>query len=99
MLNLNRVNIFVFDLSVFKVNNPDCIVNCLNINRVTIRRAKCLAKVTLKVLLASLFSYNSDEKGAKFPTPKNRVDPVSLCRARASSITKCLQGFQKMTCF
>ena len=99
MLNLNRIKILVFDLSVFKINNFDCIVNCLNINRLTIRRAKCLAKVTLKVLLTSLFSYNSDEKGTKFPTPKNRVDPVSLCRACASSITKGLQGFQQMTCF
>ena len=41
-------------------------INCLNINYVTICRAKCLIKVTLKVLRTTCLHYNSEEKSRNF---------------------------------
>ena len=50
-------------------------INCLNANRFTIYRTKCIDIVTLKVLPTS---YNSEErKSTKFTNPKmkqNKID-------------------------
>ena len=63
-------------------------MNCLNINRNTIYRAKCLGIVTLKVLPTSCSHYNSEEKTLKFPISK-----MKLNRINASSL---VQVFNKM---
>ena len=63
------------NLSIFIVNDFYCVINCLNMNSVTICRAK------LKFLTTSCFRYNSEEKTKSFPFPKiklNRI--VSLCK-------------------
>ena len=51
----------------------DNAINCLNINRVTIYRAKCFGIVTLKVLPTSCFRYNSEEKSAKIADSGNEA--------------------------
>ena len=44
-----------------------CVINCLNINRVTIYRGKCPGIVTLKVLS------KLEEQSTKFPIPKMKL--------------------------
>ena len=68
------------NLSIFIVNNFNCAINCLNMNRVTICRAKCLGIVTLKVLWTSCSRFNSGEKSPKFMIPKKELLRVSLCK-------------------
>ena len=68
-------------------------------NRVTICRAKCLNIVTLKVLPTSYFRYNSEEKSTKSPNPKMKPNKIDLEFPCASSLTKFLEDFEKMTGF
>ena len=90
MLNLTSL--------IFIVNNFYCVINCLNINRITISRAKCLDLVTLKILpqlISSLLRGNklnilNSENEAK----QNRYEFPS-----ANSIIKCLGDFENMTGF
>ena len=63
-------------------------------NHVTICRAKCLAIVTLNVLPTSCSCYDSEEKSQKFPISKLKIN-----RINASSLTRCLEDFRKMTGF
>ena len=51
-------------------------MNCLNMNRVAICRAKCIDIVTLKVLQTSCFRFNSEEKGTKFPNPEMKLNKI-----------------------
>ena len=46
---------------------------CLNINRVTIYKAKCLGIVTLKVFTTTCFSYNLVETSTKFSILKMKI--------------------------
>ena len=48
IFNLDRIT--SLSLYFFVVNNFCCVINCLNISRVTICRTECFAIVTLKVL-------------------------------------------------
>ena len=50
----------------------------LNVNRVTIYRAKYLAIVTLKVLPTTCFCYNSDEISSKFLIPKMKLNRINM---------------------
>ena len=70
------------NLCIFMVNNFYCVINCLNMNRVKIYRAKYLDIVTLKVLTTSFSRYNSEGKTPKFPISKMKLSRmwVSLCK-------------------
>ena len=53
----------------FLVKNFYCVINCLNMNRVTIYRAKCLAIMALKSFtdkLLPLWLIKTEEKHATF---------------------------------
>ena len=75
MFNLDRIDISQFIYFYF-----NCAINCLNMNRVTICRAKCLGIVTLKVLWTSCSRFNSGEKSPKFMIPKKELLRVSPCK-------------------
>ena len=75
MLNLGKIDIPRF-ISIFIVNDFYCVINCLNMNRVTICRAHCLDIMTLKIFLASCFHYNSEEKSKKLPNPKMKLNKI-----------------------
>ena len=64
------------NLSIFIVSNVNCVMSSLNINRVTIYTAKCLGKVTLKVLLTICYRCNSEES-TKFPNLKIKLNKIS----------------------
>ena len=70
------------NLCIFMVNNFYCVINCLNMNRVKIYRAKYLDIVTLKVLPTSFSRYNSEDKTPKFPISKMKLSRmwVSKCK-------------------
>ena len=88
------------NLSLFVINNFYGVINCLNMNRVTICRAKCLdIKVPLKVLLTSCFCYNSKEKKNKISESKNKIKQSRYEFPCASSLTKCLKDLEKVTGF
>ena len=72
MLNLDRIDIS--NSSIFIGKNFYYIISCLNINRITIYRAKCLGIVTLKVLPKTYFRYNSEEKGTKLPIRRIKLN-------------------------
>ena len=72
---LTQTGLTSLNFSIFIVNNFYCVINCLNMNGVTICRAECLEIVTLKVFSTSCFCYNSKEKITKFSKSKtNRID-------------------------
>ena len=82
------------NLSISRVNMPYCIINGLNINRVTIYRAKCLGTVTLRVLLTSRFRSNSEKKSTHSvlwrlsETESVRVSQYKVCN-------KAFRGFRE----
>ena len=51
-----------FNLSISIVKNFHNVINCLNINRVTIYRTICLGIVTSKVLMNSLYLRGKQHK-------------------------------------
>ena len=53
------------NLSIFIVNNFWCVINCLNINGVTIYRAKISWHSDFKSFTDKLFLDNSEEKSKK----------------------------------
>ena len=63
-------------------NNFYYVINCLNINQVTICKAMCLGIVTLKVLPTTLFRYKSEEISSNFPIPKIKLNRVEFPSAR-----------------
>ena len=64
--------------------------------RVTICRAKCLDIVTLKVLPTSCFCYNPEDKIRVFENEAKQNWYEFPC---TSSLTKCLEDFEKMIGF
>ena len=71
MFNLNRIHISQF-IYFF------CVINCLNMNRIPICRAKCFGIVTLKASLRSCSRYNSEDKSPKFPIPKMKLNRINV---------------------
>ena len=71
MFNLdgNYISQFMY----FNGNNFYCVINCLNMNRVTISRIKYLDIVTSNVLSTSYFRYNSQEKEHKISQSENEA--------------------------
>ena len=65
-------------LSTFKINNFYYVINYLNINRVTIYRAKHLGIVVLKVLPTTYFHYNSEEISLKLPIFKMKLNRIDI---------------------
>ena len=82
-------------LPIFIVNNFYYVINRLNINRVTIYRAKCLGIGTLKVLPTIFFRYNSE----KIPHSENEAKQNRYEFPSAGSIIKCLEDFEKIPSF
>ena len=70
MFILNRIDICQFIYLI--VNNFYCVINCLNMNHVTIRRAKCLGIVTLKVYRQVVFVITRRKK-QKVPESENEA--------------------------
>ena len=70
----------------------------LNVNRVTIYRAKYLAIVTLKVLPTTCFRFNLDEAQNSWFQKWNQAESIWLLQCKFY-IIKCLDGFEKMTGF
>ena len=65
-------------------------------NRATVCRAKCLDKVTLKVLPTSCFRYKSEEKKQKIPESKNRKNRAELIRVSPCKFfNKMFRGFRE----
>ena len=60
------------------VDNFYYAINCLNINRVTIYRAKCLGIVTLKVLQTICFRCNSEEISSKLSIPNMKLNRIDM---------------------
>ena len=63
-----------FNLSISIVKNFHNVINCLNINRVTIYRTICLGIVTSKVLMNSLYL---EENNTKFSIPKMKLNRIN----------------------
>ena len=64
--------------SVFIAYNFRYVINCLNINCVTIYTEKCLGIVTLKALLTTCFRYNSEKLSSKFLIPKMKLSRIEM---------------------
>ena len=87
-----------FNFSVCKANYFCCVINCLNINRVTICSANCPCIVIFKKLPAIFFRYNARERH-KNPDSEIKAKENSYHLLCASSVIKCLKDFEKMTGF
>ena len=72
MFNLDRI-----DNLPISINNFYCVINCSNMSRVKIFRAKCLGIVTLKVLPTSCSRYNSENKSSKFLFQKVKLNRIN----------------------
>ena len=84
------------NLSIFIVNNLYYVIICLNINRVTIYRAKCFSILALKVLPTTCFRYNSKEISSKFPIRKWSFKQNRYEFPSANFMIKCLEDSEKM---
>ena len=56
-----------------KKNDFHCAITCLKTNHVSIYRAQCLDKVTLKVLRTCSFHYNTEEKAHDYKTHDSQI--------------------------
>ena len=100
ILNLDRIDIsqFIYCYGKELVLSH----NCLNINRVTISRVKCLDIVYLKVLPTTCLCYDSPEIKSKFLIPKmklNRINmsfPMQVLSENVSSILRKWQVFMDL---
>ena len=100
ILNLDRIDIsqFIYCYGKELVLSH----NCLNINRVTISRVKCLDIVYLKVLPTTCLCYDSEEIKSKFLIPKmklNRINmsfPMQVLSENVSSILRKWQVFMDL---
>ena len=84
------------NLSIFIVNNFYYVIICLNINRVTIYRAKCFSILALKVLPTTCFRYNSKEISSKFRIRKWSFKQNRYEFPSANFMIKCLEDSEKM---
>ena len=97
LTELNRAwtGLAPLNLSILMANNFYCAINCLNMNRVIIYRAKYLVIVALKVLPTSYFRYNSEKKSIIFPVPKTELNRVN----KSFPLLKYVEDFEKMVVF
>ena len=69
------------NLSIFIVNNFYCVINCLNMNRVIVCRAKSVGIAAYRHSftdeLFPLWLSNSEEKITKFPFPKMKLNRIN----------------------
>ena len=59
--------------SILKVNEFHFVINCLNINRVTIYRARCLGIMAFKISPTKYFHHNSERKNTNIPISKMKL--------------------------